>query len=75
MAKAFDAAGLPARRVNASQVRAWARACVQLAKTDKLDARTLSRYGAAFDLSPDPSPETGDAGVRAQLKDPLRRRE
>ena len=70
MDEALAAAGLPARRV-ANQVRACARACGQLAKIDQLDARTLSRYGAAFDLSP----ETGDAGVRAQLKDPLRRRE
>ena len=36
-------------------MRAWALACGQLAKTDKLDAQTLSRYGAAFDLSPDPA--------------------
>ena len=67
-------AGLPALRVHPNKVRAYARACGQLAKTDRLDAQILSRY-AAFDLAPDPSPETEDAGVRAQLKDLLRRRE
>ena len=67
--------GLPACRVHPNKVRAYARACGQQAKTDRLDAQILSRYAAAFDLPPDPSSETDDAGVRAQLKDLLRRRE
>ena len=46
---------------------AYARACGQLAKTDRLDAKAFSCYAAAFDLSPDPSPETEDAAVRARL--------
>ena len=43
----------------------------------KLDARTLSRYAAALDLSPARPSEAGDgdAGLRAGLKDLLRRRE
>ena len=70
-------AGVPARRVHPNKVRAYARACGQLAKTDRLDAQILSRYAAAFDLPPDPVPEAGDgdAQLRAQLKDLLRRRE
>lgn len=39
------AAGLPAAVVNPRQVRDFARATGQLAKTDKLDARTLARFG------------------------------
>ena len=68
-------AGVLARRVHPNKVRAYARACGQQAKTDRLDAQVLSRYAAAFDLSPDPSSETDDAGLRAQLKDLLWRRE
>ena len=39
------AAGLPAAVVNPRQVRDFARATGQLAKTDKLDARMLARFG------------------------------
>ena len=68
-------ARVPARRVHPNKVRAYARACGQQAKTDRMDAQVLSRYAAAFDLTPDSSPETDDAGLRAQLKDLLRRRD
>ena len=68
-------AEVPARRVHPNKVRAYARACGQQAKTDRLDAQVLSRYAAAFDLSPARPPETEDAGLRAQLKDLLRRGE
>lgn len=40
-------ARLPALRVNPRQVRDFARATGQLAKTDQLDARLLARFGAA----------------------------
>ena len=43
-------------------------------KPTRLDAQVLSRY-AAFDLAPDQFTETEDAGLRAQLKDLLRRGE
>ena len=62
---------LAACRVHPNKVRAYARTCGQQAKTDRLDAQVLSRYAAAFDLAPDTSSETEDAGVRAQLKDLL----
>ena len=64
-------ARVPARWVHPNRVRAYARACGQLAKTDRLDTQALSRYAAAFDWSPDQSPETEDAGLRAELKDLL----
>ena len=62
---------MPACRVHPNRVRAYARACGQLAKTDSLAPQAISRYAAAFDLAPDPSPETEDAELRAQLKDLL----
>jgi len=41
------AAGLPARVVNATHVRNFARSVGQLAKTDKLDACVIARYAEA----------------------------
>lgn len=50
---------LPAIRVNARQVRDFARATGVLAKTDALDARVLARFAAAVEPQhrPLPSPE------------------
>lgn len=42
---ALQAAGLPVAKVNASQVRQFARACGQLSKTDTIDAFVLADYG------------------------------
>lgn len=42
---ALQAAQLPVAKVNASQVRQFARACGQLAKTDTIDAFILADYG------------------------------
>lgn len=42
---ALQAAGLPVAKVNARQVRQFARACGQLAKTDRVDAFILADYG------------------------------
>lgn len=42
---ALQAARLPVAKVNASQVRQFARACGQLAKTDTIDAFVLADYG------------------------------
>jgi transposase len=41
-------AGLPVVVINPRQVRDFARATGQLAKTDKIDARILARFGAAI---------------------------
>lgn len=42
---ALLAVGLPVAKVNAKQVRQFARACGQLSKTDKIDAFILADYG------------------------------
>ena len=73
LAQALTAAGLPACRAHPNRVRAYAQACGLLAKTDRLDAQVLARYGAAFD-GPEP-PQGEDEPVRAELRDLLRRRE
>ena len=44
---ALGSAGLPVVVVNPRQVRDFARATGQLAKTDRLDAAVLARFGAA----------------------------
>ncbi|MGE5532163.1 MAG: IS110 family transposase [Bacteroidota bacterium] len=44
---ALTAAGLPARVVNPTHVRNFARSLGQLAKTDKLDALAIARYAQA----------------------------
>ena len=73
LAQALDAAGLPGRRVHPNRVRAYAQACGLRAKTDRLDAQVLARYGAAFD-EPEP-PQSEDGPARVELRDLLRRRE
>lgn len=47
-------AGIAVHRANPRQVRYFARARGQLAKTDPLDARVLSAYGAAMACPPTP---------------------
>lgn len=73
LAAALGEAGTPCRRVHPNQARAYAQACGRLAKTDRLDAQVLARYGAAFD-DPEPSPPANEP-VRGELRDLLRRRE
>ena len=77
LAQALRTAGLPARRAHPNRVRAYAQASEPLAKTDRLDAPALARYGAAFDgpEHPQPEDEPEAAAVRAELPDLLRRRE
>lgn len=48
---ALFAAGLPMVRVNPRQVRDFAKALGQLAKTDRLDARVLAHFAAAVPLT------------------------
>lgn len=47
LAKALDDGRLPARRMNARQIRDFARGLGLLAKTDRIDARVLARYACA----------------------------
>ncbi|MFK4826253.1 transposase [Paenochrobactrum sp. BZR 588] len=42
--EALQAAQLPIAKVNAKQIRQFARACVQLSKTDKIDPFILADY-------------------------------
>ena len=67
---ALSAAELPVVRANPRQVRAFARATGQLAKTDRLDALLLARYGDCLrpPLRPRPDP------ARQQLKALVARR-
>lgn len=62
LAEALDAAGVAYARVNARQVREFARASGRLAKTDKADAAALAAYGAA--LAPRPTPPADPATAR-----------
>jgi len=56
---ALAAAGLPVAVVNARQVRRFAQATGELAKTDQIDARMLSLF--AERIRPDPRPLPSDA--------------
>ena len=62
---------LPVVVAHPNKVRAFARACGEEAKTDRLDAQILSRFGTVFALegTPAPSPD------REQLRDVLGRRQ
>ena len=51
---ALHAAGVPVALVNARQIREFARASGQCAKTDRIDARLLAEYGAR--MTPRPTP-------------------
>jgi transposase len=74
---ALHASGLPVVAVNPRQVRDFAKALGQLAKTDRLDARVLAHYAAAIKppLRPIKSQDDQEldalAGRRAQLKEIL----
>jgi transposase len=67
---ALAAEGLPVAVVNPRQVRDFARATGQLAKTDTLDARVLARFAEAVRPAPKPLP---DEEIRA-LREILARR-
>jgi transposase len=55
---ALHAAGLVVVVANPRQVRDFARAAGVLAKTDRIDARVLARYGEALKPEPRPLPST-----------------
>ena len=54
---ALDAAGLAVAVVNPRQVRDFARCLGRLAKTDRLDAQVLARYGEQIGPEPRPRPD------------------
>jgi transposase len=53
---ALGIAGVPVARVNPRQARDFARATGRLAKTDRLDAEVLARFGAQVQPEPRPLP-------------------
>ena len=48
LADQLQAAGLPVAIINPRRMREFAKATGVLAKTDKMDARTIARYGATL---------------------------
>jgi len=71
-AGALAAVGLPVAVVNPRQVRDFARATGQLAKTDRLDARTIAFFASAVQPEPRPLPDKAAELLRALI---ARRRE
>lgn len=68
---ALQAASLPVALVNPRQIRDFARATGQLAKTDALDARIIARFGVALRPAPLPVVEAGQeafAGLVARRR-------
>jgi transposase len=57
LAAALAAAGIPVAVVNPRQARDFARATGRLAKTDKIDAEVLARFGEAVRPQPRPIPD------------------
>jgi len=60
--------GLPVHVAHPNKVRSFARAVGYEAKTDKLDARVLSRYGEVFQLAHKLHDDGATQGVRELLK-------
>jgi transposase len=68
---ALQAASLPVALVNPRQIRDFARATGQLAKTDALDARVITQFGLAVRPAPLPPIEAGQeafAGLVARRR-------
>lgn len=64
---ALAAAGLPVRVINPRQVREFARATGQLAKTDALDARILAQFAEALRPAPRALPDDATQALSAAL--------
>ncbi len=68
---ALQAAAVPVALINPRQIRDFARATGQLAKTDALDARIIARFGVAVRPAPLPPIEAGQeafAGLVARRR-------
>jgi transposase len=66
-ASSLAEAGLPVAVVNPRQVRDFARAVGQLAKTDALDAQLLARFAEAVQPAPRPLPDAQQQALAAVL--------
>jgi transposase len=67
---ALGAAGLPVAVVNPAQIRAFAKAVGQRAKTDPIDAAVIAHFGEATGVAPRPLPDE----ATQQLADLVARR-
>jgi len=67
LASALAVAGIPVAVVNPRQVRDFARATGQLAKTDAIDAQTLARFAEAVRPTPRPLPDEATQAFSALL--------
>jgi transposase len=67
LVSALAAAGLPVHVVNPRQVRDFARATGQLAKTDALDAQLLAQFGEVLRPAPRPLPDEATQALSAVL--------
>lgn len=67
VAAALVTAGLPVAVVNPRQVRDFAKATGQLAKTDALDAAVLARFAEAVRPEPRPLPDAATQALEALL--------
>jgi transposase len=63
--EALDDAPVPVAVVNPRQVRDFARCLGRLAKTDRLDAQVLARYGEQIGPEPRPRPDAQRQGAQA----------
>jgi transposase len=66
---ALQKAGCSVALLNPRQVRDYARACGLLAKTDRIDARVIARYGAHFA----PAPLAPQSAARSRLRELVER--
>ena len=63
--EALDERGIPLSVINPRQVRDFARAQGELAKTDAIDASMIARFAAAFSPEPDDPPTPAQERLRA----------
>lgn len=66
--RVLHAAQWPVARVNPRQVRDFARATGQLAKTDTIDAALLAQYGAVIQPSPTPPADPATTALAALIE-------
>jgi transposase len=67
LASALAVAGIPVAAVNPRQVRDFAKATGQLAKTDAIDAQSLARFAEAVRPAPRPLPDEATQAFSALL--------
>src|SRR5499427_7284873 len=71
---AFAAANLPVAVANPAQIRAFAKAIGQRAKTDPIDAGVIAHFGEATSVTPRPLPEALHASIEPMARQEFHRR-